>query len=174
MVIPGPPGADAETLELFAQNIFLQLGRQEIEGSLETYDIDFYKEVPDPLGADLLLANPGEELEVLIVAGVPPGFEDRGPNISAAELEAFSRQRRKEYFVSIGWPEDVAETWSALQEATAYQVAFEIQDIGFSWDRDTGIKIALTFRNFVSEREENISPESLEAILAASEGEGAP
>lgn len=144
--------SDPAVLERVAQNAFEQLGRQEIEGTLATYDVSSYEQPPDD--ADLLLAVGGDPVEILIVAGVPQGFEDEGPNTSLAQLQAFSRSRREQYLISIGWDASVAQRFSALQEATAYQTVFRVQDVRVSWDHEEGIRIDIGFINYITARED--------------------
>jgi len=144
---------DPGVLERVARNAFEQLGRQEIEGSLQTHDASSYDQPPEE--ADLLQAQPADPVEVLIVAADPGGgVDDVGPNTTLAQLQAFSRARREAYLVSIGWDRRVAANLAALQEATAFQTVFRVQDVRVSWDFDQGLKVDLGFTNYITVRED--------------------
>lgn len=141
---------DPTTLQRVARNAFEQIGRQEIEGGFSTSEVSSYDRPPD--AADLLLALPGDAVEVLVVSAPPPGGE--GAISTLAEMQAFTRQRRADYLRGLGWPEAVARRFAALQEATSFQTVFRVLDVRLEYDSDQGIKVAVNFMNYVVVREE--------------------
>ena len=79
---------------------------------------------------------------------------DQGTNTTLAQLQAMTRNRRRDYLVARGWPERLASRFAALQEATEFQTVFRVQDVRLNWDRDSGLKLQAGFINYVVVREE--------------------
>ncbi len=139
---------DPVVLERIARNTFEQTGRQEIEGQFSTYDVSSYGH--DPFEVDLLDARPADPIEVLIVAAT----SEDAPTSTLAELQAFTRARRRDYLISLGWNKDVADRFAALQDANGFQSVFRLQDIRIDFDNDDGIKIGCGFVNYITVRED--------------------
>jgi len=144
--------SDPAILERVARNAFEQIGRQEIEGTFSTADAHSYDQ-PEEL-ADLLSMNAGDPVELLVLSSVPPELADQGTNTTLAQLQAMTRNRRRDYLVARGWPERLASRFAALQEATEFQTVFRVQDVRLNWDRDSGLKLQAGFINYVVVREE--------------------
>lgn len=149
--------SDPDTLTRVARNAFDQIGRQEIEGSFSTADVHSYDQ-PEEL-ADLLRLNAGDPVELLIVSSVPPELADTGTNTTLAQLQAMTRNRRRDYLMARGWPEELATRFAALQEATSFQTVFRVQDVNLTWDRDAGVKVQVGFINYIVVREESAEVE---------------
>jgi len=144
---------DGTMLERIARNSFEQIGRQEIEGALETNDVSSYG--VDPGFVDLLLMQSGDPVELLVASGDPEGGEDElQPNSTLSQLQAMTRQQRRAYFVSLGWSEAVADRFAILQEVTGFQTVFRVQDVRISWDSDEGVKVHAGFVNYITIRED--------------------
>ena len=143
---------DPNLLQRIAENAFQQIGRQEIEGNLNTFDVSGFG--TDPLDADLLQASAGAPVEILLVAG-GDDRDELQPNTTLAQLQAMARDARRDYLVSLGWDERVAERFAALQEATGFQTVFRAQDLRIDWDHEEGIKIGLNFINYITVREDS-------------------
>jgi hypothetical protein len=143
---------DPDVLSRVARNAFEQLGRQEIEGSLATSDVSSLG--LDPTEADLLDLRVGEPIEVLIAAGAAPGTEEEEPNNTLARLQAQDRQRREQYLRTIGWGEDVARRFAALQDASGFQTVFRTQNVRVAWSNNEGVKLEIGFVNYVTVRED--------------------
>lgn len=139
---------DPVVLERIARNAFEQTGRQEIEGQFSTYDVSSYDH--DPFEVDLLDARTADPVEVLIVAAT----SEDSPTSTLAELQAFTRARRRDYLTSLGWNKDVADRFAALQDANGFQSVFRIQDIRVDFDNEDGIKIGVGFINYITVRED--------------------
>lgn len=142
---------DGEALYRVARSLFEQIGRQEIEGNFATNDTRSF-EADGPIdGIDLLQLDVGEPIELLVAGGsrVPVATGA----LTVAELQALSRQSRAAYLESIGWSEQVAQRFAALQDATGFQTVFRTQTVKLSWDLDEGLKVTGDFINYITVRE---------------------
>jgi len=154
-----------ELLQRVARNLFDSIGRQEIEGNWETYDVQSYSESEEE-GTDLLALDSGDAVEILIAGGPRLPYTTGPEPLSAAQIAGLSRQSRAAYLRSIGWSESVAERFAAIQDATANQTVFRVQNVRLNWDREEGVKISSDFINFVTVRE-SPGPASEEQAAAA-------
>lgn len=144
---------DGALLERIARNYFEQVGRQEIEGALETYDVSSYD--VDPELVDILRLQPGEPLEILVASGDPQGGEDELlPNTTLSRIQSFTIDQRRDYFEALGWSNDVANRFATLQEASGFQTVFRTQDVRIAWDTEEGVKVNVGFVNYVTVRED--------------------
>jgi hypothetical protein len=139
--------ADGQTLLRVARNLFEQIGRQEIEGNLETADVT---SVGSAAAADLLSLDNGDGVE-LLVSGGPENPDTTG--MTAAQIQALSREARTEYLQSVGWGRAVAERFSQLQDATANQTIFRAQNVRLNYDVQEGFSAVVDFINFIEVRE---------------------
>ena len=140
---------DPAVLERVARNAFQQIGRQEIEGELSTYDVSSYDH--DPLEVNLLDARPADPVEVLIVAA-SSGAEDAVSTL--AQLQQFTRARRQADPESLGWDSKVATRFAQLQDANGFQTVFRIQELRVEYDVDEGVKVNVGFINYITVRED--------------------
>ena len=142
---------DPETLAEAAESIWQQIGRQELEGKFRTSDAWSW-EMPIG-GVDLLRMRAGDAIELLVAS---PETADlaRGTTLaSATEIRGLQREARARYLESIGWSRRVAERFSELQDATAFQTIFRSQNMRIIWDVDDGLSIEADFVNFLEIRE---------------------
>ncbi len=142
---------DPETLAAAAESIWHQVGRQEIEGKIKTSDAWSWERPIE--GVDLLRLRPGDAIEILVAS--PETAElSRGTTLtSATEIRGLQREARAQYLETIGWSRQVAERFAALQDATAFQTIFRVQNVRIVWDVDSGLTIECDFQNFLEIRE---------------------
>lgn len=161
---------DPVLLQRVARNLFEQIGRQEIEGNFETFDVTSYTEeqFPDP---DVLSLDSGDAVELLVSGG--PRVPD-AQGMTAATIEALSRESRAQYLRSIGWSQRVAQRFAELQDATANQTVFRTQNVRLNWDNDQGFKATVDFINFIVAREEPGPSAQDEAGAIVSDDQGLP
>lgn len=145
---------DPAVLERIARNAFEQLGRQEITGSLATKNAWSYDEEPDV--ADLLRVDAGEGIEILMVQAneSDEATEELGENATLAEIMAMNRARRRDYFMALGFDEQVATRFAALQDATGFQTTFRVQTATIKYTADSGLDVGVDFVNYITVREE--------------------
>ncbi len=144
---------DPEILERVARNSFEQIGRQEIEGNFSTMDVSSFDVTPDQ--ANLLNMEAGEPIELLIASSDPAGGEDEiQPNSTITQIQAFNRQQRRDFFLSLGWSDRIANRFADLQEATGFQTIFRVQDVRLDWSNEDGLMINAGFVNYITVRED--------------------
>lgn len=149
------PSTDPTLMLAAARSLFEQIGRQEIEGNLETMDVaswDILNDSPgDTVKADMLRVRNGDALEILVA---PTNLER--PELSAtapSEWVGLERAARVRFLVEeIGVPQPVAERIAALQDIVS-QLLFRVQDVQIMFDVDEGLKIKVSFANFIEVRE---------------------
>ena len=164
------PMVSGEALAGVARGMYDQIGRQEIEGNLETSDVASWDIITDtPLAtdqADLLKIQPGESLE-LLVAPHDPARPTATPG-SVASLATLSREGRAQYLMGLGWEEPVARRFSEAQDGAGFQTIFRVQNSRVTFDVDEGIKIKLDFINYITVRDDG------HTLVAGAYGSGSP
>lgn len=141
---------DGQRLYQVARNLFEQIGRQEIEGNLETDDVASV-DAPEGVVADILGLDTGDTVE-LLVSGTGPIPDTTG--MTAAQIQGLSREARAAYFRRIGWSADVAQRFAELQDSTAAQTVFRVQNARLSFDVEQGLHTVVDFVNYITVRED--------------------
>lgn len=147
-------GLSPSALQAAARSSNEQIGRQEIEGNFETAEVEsFGAQTQVATGAlprnDLLQLDAGDAVEILI-----QGQAVNEAASTAAELYSLTRQARARYFESIGFAQSVAARLAALQDATAFQTVFRINNMQLNYSADDGIVIKADFVNFIEVAEQ--------------------
>jgi hypothetical protein len=137
-----------------ARALFEQIGRQEIEGELETSDVSSwdisFDEARDVLKADLLDLKSGDALELLVAPR-----ESERPEVVATtpgEWIGMERAARTRFLMSQGMTRQVAENIAGLQDAVSSMI-FRVSDVHLVFDSEDGIKVKASFMNFIEVRE---------------------
>jgi hypothetical protein len=138
------------TLLQAARSVWEQIGRQEIEGSMETDDISSFGVSFDE--ADLLNLRAGDEIEVLIASTqqTPPPSETP---ISATEIQALTFEGRVNYLMNLGFRRSVAQNVARLQTLVSDSSSFRTSSCRINFDNTEGLTIAIDFQNFIELRE---------------------
>jgi hypothetical protein len=156
MSVPGV--SDLKTLERVAENVFNEIGRQEIEGELETDDLDSFESQDE---ADLLKLLPGEAIQVLVASPIesaPPGQQSpagkavRGTS-SLQELQAQSISARASYLQGLGMSAETAQRLAIAQEQIRLVSTFRVQKVSITWDIEDGVALVVGYSNWVIVRE---------------------
>lgn len=145
--------SDPATLQGVARSVFEQVGRQEIEGNCETdspYTVDSLADDPDLLNVDS-----GSAIELLVTRAVHTSTVAEG--LSATEIADLTREARVDYLERLGWTRRVAERFAELQESTAFQTIFRVQNARISFSNTDGLRIAIDFVNYITARDESRS-----------------
>lgn len=164
---------DPDVLRRIARSSFEQIGRQEIEGNIETDVVTSYSPQDTQRGrpgdaadqerfqakqvgedaADLLHLTSGDAIEILI-AGGPRAPHEQLAGLTAEQLVALTRQAREDYLVTLGWSRSAAAGFARVADAVAFQTIFRVQNVRVSFAQEDGISVACDFINFITVREE--------------------
>ena len=146
--VPGVTSKDR--LETIAENLYHEIGRQELGGSVETKNLaSFGGDNRDP---DLVRLRPGDPVEIRVDASGLGVFPPPISELTNAEGRS-PEQQIKEVAERIG-DENLARVLVAQSrgEVNALQRVFRVANVKFDWSKDTGIGIAFDFQNFVEAR----------------------
>lgn len=165
-----PNIADLKTLELVAEQTFNEIGRQEIEGTLETNEIDSFESQEE---GDLLRLLPGEALQVLIAPVTETG-DTLGTELAPQTVRGSSNlqllhdqsvARRASYLESLGIARATAERLAEAQEKVRLISTFRVQSVQLDWSAEDGVGLAVRFSNFIVVREApgDVTPKRLAA-----------
>lgn len=161
---------DVVVLEQIAESLFEQIGRQEIEGSVETI------ELTSSNGFDLLNLQSGDAVEILV--GRPNEFVGQGNLDNSTEggtlnnlqeLHEMSIARRAQFLEALGWDAVTAQRLSAAQERVDLAATFRVKMARVSWSAEGGLKIAIDFVNFLVARIEEQSQTQVQPVSLRTE-----
>ena len=146
--IPVPGIRSKERLAEIAKDLFEEIGRQEIGGSVETRSLaSFGGTNQDP---DLLTLRPGDPIELLVdgsgLNALPPPISEL-TNEAARSIE----EQVREVAQRIG-DETLARALVNANRGTTLQRVFRTSNVRFDWDKETGVSIAFDFQNYVEAR----------------------
>lgn len=181
-VVVGPTGAVEETilvqyvrgvtdlkqLENIAHNVFEEIGRQEIEGSISTDEVDSFGSLVE---ADLLDLQPGDPMEILVakpnkleqsnsdtgIASINPFAHEPAASSISSELQrlsALSIAERKEYLKGLGFSDAAAQRLAEIQEQARLTSIFRIGHVNLKFTSEDGIEIDADFHNYIYVRED--------------------
>lgn len=157
-VLSVPNITDLKTLELVAEQTFNEIGRQEIEGSLETDEIDSFESEEE---GDLLRLQSGEALQVLVASPVEGGDVLSAPRAAvdpqaSSNLQLLTAQSvaaRAHYLQSLGLSVETAQRLAEAQEKVRLISTFRVQRVGIDWSSEDGVAVRVDFSNFIVLRE---------------------
>jgi hypothetical protein len=142
---------DPATLAAAAESIWHQVGRQELEGNFATDEVASWEEPTE--GVDLLRLRPGDPVELLVASAETADLAQGATLSNATELRGLQQEARTQYLQNVGWSRQVAERFSALQDAVSFQTIFRTQDVRITWSQGSGLDVAVDFINFLEIRE---------------------
>lgn len=144
---------DLAVLEQIARTTFEEMARQEIEGSMQTNEIDSFE---SKAAGDLLQLQPGEPL---VVAIAPPNDSEVSPSGSSLqELQAQSAARRQQYLEGLGMSPQSARRLAVAQEQAQLINVFRASNVNITWSAEDGVSMDFDFYNFIVVRDGDESP----------------
>jgi hypothetical protein len=156
-VYPARGITDQKTLERLAQNVFEEVGRQEIKGELETDEVESFGSTTE---ADLLALQPGEPVTIEIALPVAVGSD--GPRVpvqsSLQELSGQSVAERAAFLRGLGMSAQTAQRLAQAQEGIQLVSTFRAGHVNLKWSNETGVSVGFDFQNFIVARD---APEEL-------------
>lgn len=153
--------SDVGELQTFAENYWYAMSKQEIEGSIETKDIDSLSlgdteaGVSEPALAgfgDMLRVQPGDALELMIASAPPEGTaapeNDPSPT-SAQRIASMDVNRRSAYLQELGYDKKTADLLANSYNNPGFPSVFRVKDASFEFDAEDGLHMSIGFVNFV-------------------------
>lgn len=152
-VVPGV--TDQARLETIAEGTWEEIGRQEIEGSFVTHDLDSFRQANDPTAEllptdDLLDLQAGDPITLAI--GRPPKETDIPTTVLQASQNE-SAAERAAFLESIGVTPRTAQRLALAQEQTRLLETFRAGYVNIEYSVDDGVQISVSFANFITIRE---------------------
>lgn len=150
LTISVPGIRDKERLREVARNIYEEVGRGELTGSVTTKNLaSFGGDNDDP---DLLRLRPGDPVEFLVDA---TGLRGLPPVISALnDQTALSLEEAVKDVTDRFGDADLARVLvgTARGEFQRLQTVFRVSGVRFDWNRETGVQIDFDFQNYIEAR----------------------
>ncbi len=159
---------DTEVLKRIAQNLFEEIGRQEIEGNFKTDDLDSFESARE---SDLLDLQSGDPVTILVAPpaevsspGTAPLVSSK-PNDTATNLQLLAQMsvaKRIDFLKGKGFSEETAKRLAIVQEQIPLANTFRANNVNIDWDNEDGVTIEADFFNYIviREAEEETPPEA--------------
>lgn len=146
---------DQASLQATAQQIYEQLGRNEIEVTLRTTNLgSFGGSLFDP---DLLDCKPGDTIQLEVTADGDTASVDTTAEVE--ELGAVA-SRAAEHLRRLGYRDDFAVAYGLAKEAAKRQPFFRVKRIEYQWDVEKGVDISVTAVNYLEVRGDRLPGEA--------------
>jgi hypothetical protein len=145
--IPVHAITDAVQLAQIAEAVYNEMGRGEIGGTCETVNLaSFGGDNTDP---DLLRLQPGDGIEIDV--------DTRSIRSGAPLISAYTEANRKSFTAQVNDilkfipDQNLARTIvaTARGQIGELQRFFRVETVKFNWNKDSGVKIAFDFQNYV-------------------------
>lgn len=143
------PGiSDPATLRAIAQNIYEQLGRNELEVFIRTRDLgSFGGSALDP---DLLDCKPGDTIQYEVTEDELTAAVNVMSDVERGQSTA---DRAADFIRNLGgYTEEFAVAYGQAREASLLQPYFRVKRMEFSWDIEKGIDIGVLAINYIEVR----------------------
>lgn len=167
--------SDGGTLAEAARAIYEQIGRREIEGTIETREVtslpaeDPSKPLPEE--GDLLNLQSGDPIEAVIASlnaasnGDTTNTQAGGSLNSAQQLTSMAPGQRREYLVQLGYSQKAAQQIADSYDRIRLLKVFRVHNVDINFEAGEGIDISIGFQNFLVVREAATSGEQSETPI---------
>lgn len=139
-----------ERLRRIAEDVYEEIGRQELGGSVETRNLaSFGGDNQDP---DLLRLRPGDPVQLRVDSSSQASFP---PTVSPlTDIKGLSFEQAVAQVAERVGDEDLARVLvqSNRGDIAALTDTFRTANVRFNWDASSGVGIAFDFQNFVEAR----------------------
>ena len=139
--------ADEKTLRIVSQDIYEQLGRNELELTMRTKDLASFG--GNTFDTDLLDCKAGDAIQFEVAR------DEETQNLntsSAAEGVSSDKSSAFRYIKKFGYSDSFAAAYSNAMENRLLQPYFRVKRMDFDWSCDTGIDISVTAINYIEVR----------------------
>lgn len=142
-----PNCKDKDHLIAAAQEVYEEIGRQQIEGQFETRDMIVLQGIEKRSNFDVLKIRNGTPIQILIDQGDLRGIADvRVLENGKIEPDATARKRAK-YLIDRGYEVSIANAFARSMDKFAN--IFYTKAIKFSLDAENGFEASIEFLNFI-------------------------
>ncbi len=133
-----------EQLIKIGEELFEELSRQQIEGSLKTYEMSIPEVTSDVETGDVLEVKPFDSTKMQMGTPIEIHFDTD----DLKEISSNSTVESKERFlIKKGFDEDVSK--SLAESMNKMKTIFYTKSVTFSFDQESGFEMSLEFINFV-------------------------
>lgn len=140
-------------LQLAAQSIYEQLGRNELGVRLVTTNLGSFG--GDNLDPDALDLEPGDAVDVEVLR------EASGLN-TVTDVEDSIRNRPAEFLRALGYGDELAEAYAAAVSQIGLPTTYRAKVVGMDWSNDDGVTLDLELVNFIEVRSDRDLPDGEE------------
>lgn len=144
------------TLRIIAQNIYEQLGRQELFVKLKTKNLASFG--GGNLDPDILDMRAGDTFELFTNRG-SEGVDDSNGEATLTNLEkqlSMQRERNREFMRTLGFDTKFAEAYAKVFTDLGFQTSYRVKAMAFTWN-EQGVSIDVDGVNYVEVRGDPIN-----------------
>lgn len=138
---------DQPTLLIVAQQIYEQLGRNELELTVHTRDLWSYG--GSALDPDLLDCKPGDTVLFQVTADEETAQRSAVAAVARAGRDAASAAA---YLQSLGYSADFAKAYGDAVRLSWHQPNFRVKRVEMNWEMDGGVDVVVTAVNYLEVR----------------------
>lgn len=142
---------DGPTLRAVAQSIYEQLGRNELEVTIQTRDLGSFG--GSSLDPDLLDCKPGDTVQLEVSSDFQTASTTLPGEVERAQQSAGGAAA---YMRSLGYSEEFAEAYARARENATIQPFFRVKRMDFTWDMEKGIDIGIVGVNYIEVRADSL------------------
>lgn len=158
---------DQPTLLIVAQQIYEQLGRNELEVTTHTRDLWSYG--GSALDPDLLDCKPGDTILFQVTDDDETSEMNNVADSARAGREA---AKAADYVRRLGYSDEFAQAYGQAKALVWHQPNFRVRRIEFNWDLDQGIDVVVSAINYLEVRGDELPegdpPATAQAVEAQS------
>ncbi len=144
---------DKDALRIIAQNIYEQLGRQELSTKIKTKNLaSFGGGNADP---DILDMRVPDTIEILVNRGSEGTAVDDVDASTLIEIEkqlAVLQSRNVEFMMSRGFPKEFSMAYAKVYTDLGLQTTYRAKAINVQWNTDSGVSFDIEGINYIEVR----------------------
>jgi hypothetical protein len=136
-----------DTLQNIAENIYHEIGRQELGGKLTTYELNVLNK--NSGSTDIFDLRSGSQIELQVQPldlSIPTGVDELSFIRNAPSPEIVN------YLVGLGYSSQVATDLADAIKNPFFMKEYKIKSVVFIYDIDSGLAIEIEFSNYIFQR----------------------
>jgi len=149
---------DEETLRVVAQQLYEQIGRQELESRFVTKNLASFG--GGNLDPDALDVRPGDPIDVEVGTGID---SEEGGETTQEDIAAKMRTQASDFLQALGFPQDFADAYQEAVSNIGVQSTFRVRSFGIDWDYEAeGVTLDFECTNYIEVRADAELPQGEE------------